>query len=121
VEDDEVDLERGSKAKYGYNIYGHKCKNTCMMRKGNDYYTCWNGYKYKYCSPGPTITHKGKSCGENNPCTPTQYGVKYWYTRCDFTVNGKETYGYCSRTDNDWIKNLPKKSKGCSNRRGNCN
>merc|ERR1712168_336635 len=83
-----------------------------MMRKGNNYYTCWNGYKYKYCSPKPSITHKGDSCG-NNPCKKKLYRGKYYYTRC--MVDGKKTYGYCSRTD-DWTKGLGS-GKGCSNSR----
>jgi len=126
VEDDDVDLERGSGAKYGYTIYGNECQEQCQKKtegKYKDTYRC-NIYPFKtprieqYCSTKDTMTHKGQSC-KGNPCKITKYKPKYRpvyrYTRCDFTVDGKKTYGYCSLTY-DWRN---KKSKGCSNSR-NC-
>jgi len=104
VEDDDMDLERGSKDLYARR--GAKCKSACV-KKDDGKYQCptfkWhNGYKniyksYDYCSTGPKMGYKGRPC--ETDCYVQKYrkwGRNYDYTRCNLT--SLDTYAYCSLT-----------------------
>ena len=71
-----------------YTRYNRLCVTECA-EKGSDFYSCYYGSQWDYCSTLKNVDYLGRACRDDHPCG--KYGSSYSWCYVDSDNN----WGYC--------------------------